>query len=60
MEEISWSELKRASAAQIKEGECLKVTSDGEMVFYVIVKPEGEMRLRIEAICSQIDASRRF
>ena len=60
MKEISWSELKKATLSQIKEGQCLKVTGDGEMVFYVVIKPESVMRDRIEALCSQIDSSRGF
>ncbi|MCJ7743302.1 MAG: hypothetical protein MUO99_01910 [Dehalococcoidales bacterium] len=60
MKEITWAELKELPLSEIKEGQCLKVTGDGEMSFYVIVKPEGEMRIRIEGIISQIDSSRGF
>jgi hypothetical protein len=44
----------------IKQGYCLKVNGEGwnEVAFYLVVKPEGPMRHRIEAICSQIDASK--
>ncbi len=60
MKEITWTELKQKTLQSIKEGQCLEVTGDGAMAFYVVVKPEGEMRIRIEAILSQIDASRGF
>ena len=60
MKEISWSELKKLSLTQIKEGECLKVTGDGELAFYAVIKPEGEMRIRVEGVASQIDSSRGF
>lgn len=60
MKEISWTELKKVALSEIKSGQCLKVTGDGEMAFYIIAKPEGEMRNRIEAIASQIDASKGF
>ena len=58
MKEVSWTQLKQQTLNEIKSGECLKVTGDGEMVFYVVVRPEGEMRYRVEGICSQIGASR--
>ena len=58
MKEISWTELKQKTLQSIKE--CLKVTGDGEMAFYVIVKPEAEMKTKVEVIASQIDASRGF
>ena len=60
MKEISWSELKKATLAQIKEGQCLEVTGDGQMGFIIIVKPEGLMLDRIKAIASQIDSSKGF
>jgi hypothetical protein len=56
MKTISFSEFKRLSTRDIEGSECLKVTTDGTLVFYAVVKPQGEMRNRIEAICSQIDA----
>lgn len=60
MKEVSWSNLKLLKLEDVKAGECLKVTGDNEMAFYVIVKPEAEMKTKIEVICSQIDASRGF
>ena len=60
LKEISWSELKAKKISEIKEGECLKVTGDGEMAFYLVVKPQGGMIARVEGIIGMIDASRGF
>lgn len=60
MQDISWTALKQKAISEIKEGECLKVTGDGQMAFYVVVHPEGAMRDRVAGMCSQIDASRGF
>jgi hypothetical protein len=60
MQAVTISAFKAMSSEEVKAGQCLKVTSDGEMAYYVIVKPVGEMTARIEAIASQIDASRGF
>ncbi len=60
MKEITITELKKLTAQEIGQSECLKVLSDGETIAYVVVKPEGEMRIRVEGIISQIDASRGF
>ena len=60
MKEISWTELKRKTLAEIREGRCLKVTGDGEMAFYVAVNPQQIMRIRVEAICGMIDAGKSF
>ena len=60
MKEVSWTQLKKLTLTEIKEGECLKVTGDSEMAFYVIVHPEQSMRQRIEGTCSLIDKSRGF
>ena len=60
MKNISFTDFKKMPVKDIKEGQCLKVTGDGEMVFYVVIKPESVMRDRIEALCSMIDASRGF
>jgi hypothetical protein len=58
MNEISWTNLKSQTLTAIENGPCLRVTGDGDAVFYIVVKPQGEMRFRAEAMCSQIDASR--
>lgn len=58
MKEISWTNLKRLNLSEIREGECLKVTGEGEMVFYVVVKPEEVMQDRVQGLCGMIDASR--
>ncbi len=58
MKEISWTDLKKEKLEDIKKGQCLKVTGDGQMVFYVIVYPEGIMRNRIETYCNMIDTGR--
>jgi hypothetical protein len=58
MKEIAFTEFKKKSVSEIKEGECLKVTGDGSPVFYVVVNPQQLMKDRVEGICSMIDASR--
>jgi hypothetical protein len=58
VKEISWTRLKQNSLENIKEGECLRVTGDGEVAFYAVVRPVGMMPAKIEALCSQIDASK--
>jgi hypothetical protein len=58
MREISITELRKLKVGDLKDGPCLKISSDGEFLAYVVMQPEGEMRTRIEAISSQIDASR--
>lgn len=62
METISWTTLKkivsRDNLASLMGGACLKVLFEGEPKFYVIIHPEQLMQTRIEALCSQIDASR--
>lgn len=60
MKEIAFTELKKMLLRDIKEGECLKITGDGEMAFYVIVHPEQVMKDRVEALCDMIDKSRGF
>ena len=58
MKEISLTGLKLKKVPELKESGCLKVTADGEMILYAVIRPEGVMRDRIEALCSQIDAGR--
>jgi len=58
MKQVSWSKMRLMTLGEILEGECLRVTADGEMAVYLVIKPEGEMQYRIEGICAQIDASR--
>jgi hypothetical protein len=58
MKTISLTELKKQKAEDLKKSECLKVTSDGETIFYAVIKPEGAMRDRIESNCDLIDKSR--
>jgi len=55
VKEISWTDLKQKTLSEIKEGECLRVTGDGEMVFYAVVGPQQVMKDRVEAICQMID-----
>ena len=58
MKEISWSEFRLMKLADLKAGECLKVTGDGLPAFYAIINPQGGMVARVEGIASQIDTSR--
>lgn len=62
MREISFAQLKvefkQKSLKEIKEGQCLKVTGQRKMAFYIIVHPEEVMKDRVEGICGQIDISR--
>jgi hypothetical protein len=58
MQDIAWSEFKRLTARAITGGPCLRVTSDGEPIAYVIIQPQEAMQARVEGACSQIDASR--
>ena len=60
MKELGWSIVKQMNAVDLERGECIKVTKDGTMVFYIVIKPESVMRDRIEALCSMIDASKGF
>ncbi len=60
MKEENWSKFKLKKASEIKTCQCIKVISDGELLFYAVIKPEGEMKNRIEGMCSLIDASRGF
>lgn len=58
MQNIAWSKFIRLTAKQVAEGACLRVTSDGETVFYAVIQPQQAMQTRVEGTCSQIDASR--
>ncbi len=58
MREIPWTQFKKLDQEEIREGECLKVTFNGQMVFYVVVHPEEVMQDRVRGICQMIDASR--
>jgi hypothetical protein len=61
MKEISLTKLKAMKLSEILAGKCIKVTGHGwkgEQPLYIIPRPEGEMRARIEGICSQINAGR--
>ena len=60
MKEITWTEFKLKKLSEIKAGECLKITGDGEMVFYAVIHPEQLMLSKIEGLCGQINASRGF
>ena len=60
MKTLNWTQLKALTLTEIREGECLKVTGDSEMVFYVTVHPEQVMRLKVEGLCGLIDKSRGF
>ena len=58
MKEIPWSEFRLQKVSDVKTGQCLKVTGDGAVAFYVVVHPQGEMIAKIEGLCGMIDASR--
>lgn len=58
MKEIQWTQFKKLKQEEIREGECLKVTFNSEMAFYVVVHPEEVMQDRVQGICGMIDASR--
>jgi len=60
MKEVSWSELRKLTMADLKASACLRVTGDGVTVFYIIVQPQGGMVARVESIASMIDASKGF
>ena len=60
MHEIKWFELKRANATDLVQGPCLKVIADGEPLFYLIVKPEGLMRDKVEGLAGLIDSGRDY
>jgi len=57
---ISQTEMKLLKASQLKDGECLNVTADGETIGYFVANPQGEMKARIEGICGLIDNSKGF
>lgn len=58
--EINWTELKTSKVHEIEKGPCLKISADGQVVGYLVIKPEGEMANKIESLCSLIDASKGF
>tara|TARA_Y100000310_G_C20569590_1_gene757304 strand:+ start:416 stop:610 length:195 start_codon:yes stop_codon:yes gene_type:complete len=58
MKTVAWSELARGGMDAVKSGECLRVTGDGLLLGYFVVQPDGGMRQKIEALCSQIDAGK--
>ena len=60
MKEVSLTVFRSKKLPEILAGECLKVTGDNELAFYVVVKPEEVMKDRIEGLCSLIDQSRGF
>ncbi len=58
MKQISITQFKQMTVAEIKRGGCRELVKDGEPVALVIVGAQGEMRNRIEGVASQIDAGR--
>ena len=58
VKDITWTELKRALAKDIKDGPCLKVLADGQVVGYLVINPQMGMRDRVEGLCGLIDAGR--
>jgi hypothetical protein len=58
MKQISFTEFKKMTAAQIKDEPCMEVTGDGERLFIAVIGTEGLMIEQIKARCSQIDAAR--
>lgn len=58
MKEVGFSEFKKASLQKIVERQSVIVTGDGELAFVAIVLPQQEMRTRIIALASQIEAGR--
>lgn len=57
---LTWTEFRKLTAADIKDGQCIKVMANEQMAFYVVVHPEEVMKDRIEANCDLIDKSRGF
>ena len=58
MQTVSWGEMTRGGAAKvIAAGDNLRVTADGVVIGYFVMKP-GHLWQRIEAVTSQIDAGK--
>ena len=60
MKQVSKSEFNRMSCQEIKEGECLELTSDGNHVAYIVVGAVEDMKVQIVGRMSQIEAMRGF
>ena len=58
MKQIPISQLKQMKTQEIKDGGCLELTSDGEVIAILIVGGVSVMNDRIRVCASQIDASR--
>ena len=58
MKQGTYLEFKTAGLDRIKKRQCVIVTGDGEFAFVAIVLPQQEMRTRIVALASQIEAGR--
>lgn len=58
MKQIPISQLKQMTTQEIKDGGCLELTSDGEVIAILIVGGVSVMNDRIRVCASQIDASR--
>jgi antitoxin (DNA-binding transcriptional repressor) of toxin-antitoxin stability system len=58
MKQVSISQLKQLKTDEIKDGGCLEITSDGEVVATIIVGAESLMKDKIRVLASQIDAAR--
>lgn len=58
MKKITLTEFRKLTAAQVKSGPCLEITSDNETVALVVVGSEGDMRERIKGLSGLIDSGR--
>ncbi len=58
MKEIKWTDLVHSRASELLAGPCLKVMVDGDMAFYLVIRPEALMRDKVEGLCGLIDAGR--
>jgi hypothetical protein len=59
MKEVDLDQLSKLSWANASNSQCFKVIdSNGETALIAVTRPMEAMKVRIEAICSQIDAGR--
>ncbi len=59
MQTVTWKEFTEMDPFEILEGPCFQVVDQVRgLIVSVIVRPEGLMNNRVQAISSQIDGSR--
>lgn len=58
MKSISFTDLKKKTTKEIKEGGCLNVTADGETIGILVVGAQEGMLDKIQGLSSQIDLGR--